>query len=75
MYVDDLLKSLDTIEEIRTLYRESIQLFADSEFHLTKWATNTVDVYADILEEECAPVPILLREHIIHDRQRAMGPR
>ena len=26
MYVDDLVKSLDTIDEVRTLYRESIQL-------------------------------------------------
>ena len=42
MYVDDLLKSLDTIDEVRTVYRESIQLFADSIFQLTKWATNAL---------------------------------
>ena len=52
MYVDDLLKSLDTIEDVRTLQRENKQLFANSGFELTKWSTNAPEVYLDILEAE-----------------------
>ena len=44
MYVDDLLKSLDTIEEAKMLYRESVELFADSGFKLTKWAANAAEI-------------------------------
>ena len=40
MYVDNLLKSLNTIEEAKTLYRESTELFADFGFKLTKWSAN-----------------------------------
>ena len=67
MYVDDLLKSLDTIEEVRTLYCKSIQLFDNSEFQPTNWATNASDVYADIPKEEWAPAATLLREHNAQD--------
>ena len=63
MYVDDLLKSLDTIKDVRTLYRKIIQLFADSGFQLMKWATNAVEVYADIPENQRAPTNTLLQDH------------
>ena len=55
MYMDDLLKSLDTIGQVLMLYRKSIQLFTNSGFQLMKWATNATELYADILEEQRAP--------------------
>ena len=50
MYVDHLLRSLHTIQEIRMLYCESKELFADSRFELMKWSTNATEVYSDIPE-------------------------
>ena len=54
MWMICLLKSLDNINEVRTLYHITIQLFTDSGFQLTKWATNAVDVYSEIPEEQRA---------------------
>ena len=55
------------------MYRESKQLFADSDFQLTKWAPNDVEVYADIPEEQCAPTAKLLQEHNSQNTQGEMG--
>ena len=71
MYVDDLLKSLDTIKDVRTLYSENIQLFADSAFQLTKWSTNAPEVYADIPKR--SPKMMLLQDHNSPTTQGAMG--
>ena len=55
MYVDDLLCSLDTIQEVCTLYSESKELFADSSFKLTKCSTNAPEVDSNIPETDCEP--------------------
>ena len=62
VYVDDLLKCLDTIEDVHTLYREIIQLFAKSGFELRKWSTNTPEVYLEIPEDQRAATNMLLQE-------------
>jgi hypothetical protein len=54
-YVDDLLKSMDTIQQMKQLYSESTALFADSGFQLTKWAANSDEVLEMIPEESHAP--------------------
>jgi hypothetical protein len=50
-YVDDLLKSVDTIEQMQRLYHESTALFADSGFQLTKWSANSDEILSIIPEE------------------------
>ena len=50
-YVDDLLKSLDTIEQMQPLYYESTSLFADSGFQLTKWSVNADEILKVIPED------------------------
>ena len=54
-YVDDLLKSLDTREQAKTVYRESTELFADSGFQLTKWSANVKEMLQIIPQEVRAP--------------------
>ena len=60
---------------LRTLYQESLQLSTDSSFQLTKWATNTMEVYADIPEDQHAPTNTLLQDHNSPTTQGAMGLR
>ena len=55
MYVDDLLKSLDTIEDAKILYRESTELFTDSGFKLTKWSANAAEIMQIVPQEMRAP--------------------
>ena len=54
-YVDDLLKSHDTIEEAKMLYRESTELFADSGFKLTKWSINAAEIMQNVPHATRAP--------------------
>ena len=63
MYADNLLKSLDNINDVRTLYHECIKLFTNSGFQLTKWTTNAVDVYSEIPEEQRVPTATLVCGH------------
>ena len=55
MYVDDLLKSLDTIEQAKTVYHESTELFADSGFKLTKWSADAEEILQIIPQDVRAP--------------------
>ena len=44
MYVDDLLKILDNVAEMKDLIHEITALFCDSGFLLTKWVSNCSEV-------------------------------
>ena len=39
-YVDDLLKSVKTVEDAKKLYEQLIPMLASGGFHLTKWIRN-----------------------------------
>ena len=74
MYVDDLLLSIDAIEEVRILYHESKELFADSGFELTKWLTNANEAYSDIPEVDCLSTVHIVQGHTASlTTQEAMG--
>ena len=60
MYVDDLLKSLDTIKQAKTIYRESTELFADSGFKLTKWSANVEEILQIIPQDVRAPLSCII---------------
>ena len=55
MYVDNLLKSMDTIVKARSLYRESVKHFVNSGFQLTKWSSNAATFIKEILLDERSP--------------------
>ena len=59
-YVDDLLKSLDTIEQAKQIYHESTDLFSDSGFKLTKWSANAEEILNIIPEEARASTSKIL---------------
>ena len=54
MYIDDLLKSLDSTREACKIYHEMKELFADSGFTLTKWSANSQDILDEVPEEDGA---------------------
>ena len=63
MYVNDLLKSLDSTCEARTLYHEMKELFSDSGFTLTKWSANSQEILDKVPEEDHAPQAWNLSTH------------
>ena len=48
IYVDDLLKSLDSTLMACQLFTKMKALFVDSGFRLTKWSTNIPDILSEI---------------------------
>ena len=54
VYVDDLLKSVDTEERTLLLLEQLPQLLSAGGFRLTKWMTNNATVLAQIPEKEWA---------------------
>ena len=55
MCLDDLLKSLDTIEVAKILHRGSVELFADSGFELKKWSANAAEIMQNVPYDMRAP--------------------
>ena len=55
MYVDDLLKSLDSMQDASRIYRKMKILFADSGFTITKWSANSQEVLEQVPEQDRAP--------------------
>ena len=53
-YVDDFIKSVNTVEEARSLANEVTSLLAEAGFRLTKWMSYSRDVPSVIPEEEQA---------------------
>ena len=47
-YVDDCLKSVDTVSEASRLASQLVQLLAKGGFHLTKWISNCREVIREI---------------------------
>ena len=72
MYVDDLLKILDAIEEAKTVYRESTELFVDSGFKLTKWSANAEEILQIISQDIHAPLSGLITNS--NSSPMSMGP-
>ena len=62
-YVDDLLKSLDTIEQAKKLYHESTALFSDSGFKLMKWSANAEEILNIIPKEACASASKIITQN------------
>ncbi|XP_055955970.1 uncharacterized protein LOC126816200 [Patella vulgata] len=54
MYVDDLMKSVDTIANATKLYHEVTELLSLGGFHITKWCSNDRQFLATIPEAERA---------------------
>ncbi|XP_052748152.1 uncharacterized protein LOC128200074 [Galleria mellonella] len=50
LYMDDLATSVSTFKEGVVLSRELIALFKEGGFHLTKWASNSVDLLSAVPE-------------------------
>ena len=57
MYVDNLLKSLDSALKACQLYNEMKALFTDSGFMLTKWSMNSLEILNKIPEQDRALRP------------------
>ena len=73
MYVDDPLKSVDTIPDGLTLQREMKHLFADSCFLITKWSSNKKIILDGITDDDHAPAECQLGAHSLkHAFQWAM---
>ena len=53
-YVDDLLKSVKTVEDAKKLYELLTPMLASSGFHLTKWICNDREVLDVIPQSEMA---------------------
>ena len=73
-YVDDCLKSVDSVEQAICLYRDLKELCARGGFGLTKWTSNSRSVLASIPVEERAKELKQLdldREHL--PVERALG--
>ena len=62
-YVDDLLKSLDTVEQVKKLYYESTTLFSDSGFNLTKWSANTEEILNIVSEKARASASRIITDN------------
>ncbi len=71
-YVDDCLKSVDSVEEAVRLSRELKQLLQKGGFNLTKWASNRSEVLQQLPKEDLAKN---LRERTFDSplEQRALG--
>lgn len=48
LYMDDLVTSVGEYDEAYQLYRESVELFAEGKFDLTKWSTNSLRLLRQI---------------------------
>ena len=53
-YVDDLLKSVKTVEDAKKLYEQLTLMLASGGFHLTKWICNNCEVLDVIPQSEMA---------------------
>ncbi|XP_064479221.1 uncharacterized protein LOC135392441 [Ornithodoros turicata] len=65
-YVDDLVTSVDTVEEAQQLWKESVIIFEDCCMRLRKWATND--------EQLCATLRHYEDERLIsHHERKVLG--
>ena len=55
VYIDDLLKSVDTIEEARELIDGSVAVLKSTGFKMTKWLSNDSRVLQDVEDDDLAP--------------------
>ena len=55
MYVDDLLKSLDSMQDACRIYWEMKVLFADFGFTIMKWSANSQEVLEQVPVQDRAP--------------------
>ena len=55
MYMDDLLKSVDSISEPVCVIKQVIVSCSKYGFNLTKWASNERDVIYEFLKDELSP--------------------
>lgn len=62
IYVDDLLKSVETKEEATALVAETTSLLAKGGFRLTKWTSNCPEVLSTLESEEMSSTAISLGE-------------
>lgn len=71
-YVDDCLKSVDSVSKAITLVEQLTTLLAKGGFHLTKWASNDVEVLKSIPKNERSPSVIDLELGTL-PTQKALG--
>ena len=55
VYVDNMLKSVNTQEKVIRIVGERITLLKSCGFTLTKWSSNYPDVFSRIIEECFSP--------------------
>ena len=73
-YVDDLVKSVETVDEAVSLAKELPELLSKGGFHLHKWLSNSVEVLESVTEGECG-VEIVDMDLDDLPVQRALGLR
>ena len=55
VYIDDLLKSVDTIEEAQELIDGSVKVLGSTGFKMTKWLSNDSRVLQNVKDDDLAP--------------------
>ena len=58
-YVDDMLTGADTIDELKLIRNETIQLLKLRAFELSKWTSNC----PELLEDNCDRVSVIIRNN------------
>lgn len=51
-HVDDLLTGADTVETVKTIWKEVREMLAEAQFPMRKWSSNSNEVLKQIPEEE-----------------------
>ena len=69
-YIDDLLKSVETLEEAIMMQSQLKEILLRGGFHLTKWSSNSRDVLNAIPKEECSKE---IKQIDIHDDKLPTG--
>ncbi|XP_044741831.1 uncharacterized protein LOC123302806 [Chrysoperla carnea] len=54
-FMDDLVTSVNTVKEATELYSQLIELSGSAQFELTKWATNSQELFSFVPEKDRSP--------------------
>ncbi|XP_074037221.1 uncharacterized protein [Leptinotarsa decemlineata] len=61
LYMDDLVCSVSSEEEAQRLYSESVAMFAEGKFDLTKWSSSSLELLEKIPFEKRLSQPVLFK--------------
>lgn len=69
-HVDDLLTGADTVDAVKTVWKEVREMLAEAKFPMRKWASNSKEVIREIPTEECEFQPAEITNE---DTLKALG--